>query len=71
MQIQIYSLIRELGGLDALDAKIHGIKHIMSQPVWQQLLHKKWENSESSACTILCSSASPYISIEDQISRAS
>jgi MoaA/NifB/PqqE/SkfB family radical SAM enzyme len=71
VQIQIYSLIRELGGLDALDAKIHGIKHIMSQPVWQQLLHKKWENSESSACTILCSSASPYISIEDQISRAS
>lgn len=71
VQQEVIELIAEFGGPNKLDANLHGIKHIMEQPIWQKLMHKKWANNSASACTILCSTASPYISIDEQISRAS
>jgi len=69
VQDEVHGLIREFGGLDALDANLHGIKHIMNQPVWQELIHKKWEEHKSSPCTILCGTTSPYIKIAEQVNR--
>lgn len=70
VQKEVYELIREFGGLDSLDANKHGIKYIMEQPIWNELIHKKWSENSSSACTILCSTKSPFIKIEDQVNRA-
>lgn len=69
VQDNVYSLINQFGGLDALDSHLHGIKEIMNQPIWLELMHSKWAAGESDACTILCSKKSPYISIQDQINR--
>ena len=69
VQDEVYNLINEFGGLDSLNANIHGIKHIMDQPVWQTLIHKKWSEHSSSPCTILCGKASPYIKIDEQLNR--
>ena len=62
-KLKVYNLINEFGGLDSLNANIHGIKHIMDQPVWQTLIHKKWNEHSSSPCKILCGKSSPYIMI--------
>jgi 4Fe-4S single cluster domain len=69
VQDEVYDLINEFGGLDSLDANIHGIKYIMNQPIWQELIHKKWDEHASSPCTILCGTSSPYIKVKDQINR--
>lgn len=70
VQQEVYKLISEFGGLEQLDTNTHSIKTIMSTPLWQELMHRKWEEHASSPCTILCGTSSPYIKIEDQISRA-
>jgi len=70
-QDNVYDLIQTFGGLDALDSHTHGIKEIMEQPIWQELMHKKWAEKTSAPCAILCSSNSPFITIKEQISRAS
>jgi hypothetical protein len=70
VQLEVYSLVAEFGGFDALDTRIHSIKNIMKQPVWQELMHNKWKSYSSSPCTILCSNSSPFIKIEEQINRA-
>lgn len=70
LQDQVCELIVELGGLDALDANMHGIKQIMSTTIWQQLMHKKWSEKSSGTCMVLCSNNSPYITIEEQVNRA-
>jgi hypothetical protein len=69
VQLEIYDLINELGGLDSLDANVHGIKHIMDQPIWQELVRKKWSEHSSSPCKILCGTSSPYIKIAEQVNR--
>lgn len=69
LQQEVYKLIAEYGGLDSLDSNIHGIKHIMDQPIWQELIHKKWDEYASSPCTILCGNSSPFIKIEEQVNR--
>lgn len=70
LQDEVRELIIELGGLDALDTNIHGIEHIMNQPIWQELMHKKWADKTSGPCMVLCSNNSPYITIKEQVSRA-
>lgn len=69
VQLEVYELIEEFGGLDSLDTHTHGIKHIMDQPVWKELVRKKWSEHSSSPCKILCGTSSPYIKIADQINR--
>jgi hypothetical protein len=66
---QIYNLISEFGGFEFLDVNKYSIKHIMNQPIWQELIRKKWENNSSDCCKILCSNKSPYMKISEQISR--
>jgi hypothetical protein len=69
VQIEVYELINEFGGLNSLDANIHSIKHIMDQPIWQELVRKKWSEHTSSPCKILCGTSSPYIKIAEQVNR--
>jgi len=60
-----------LGGLAALDSKIHTVKDIMNKDVWQTLIHKKWDTHSSSTCKILCGKSGPFIKINEQINRTS
>ena len=69
VQLEVYELINELGGLASLDANAHSIKHIMEQPIWQELVRKKWSEHTSSPCKILCGTSSPYIKISEQVNR--
>jgi len=69
VQLEVFSIIQELGGLDALDSKKHAIEKIMATDVWQKLIHHKWDNHSSSACKILCSNNGPFIKISEQINR--
>ena len=71
VQLEVFSIIRELGGLDALDSKKYPIKDIMSKTIWQTLMHKKWTEKSSSACKILCGNSGPFIKISEQINRTS
>lgn len=70
VQNEVYELINEFGGLGSLSVHNHGIKHIMSQPVWQTLIHKKWSEYSSSPCSILCGKQSTYIKVSEQVNRA-
>lgn len=70
VQLEVFSIISELGGLDALDSKIHTVKDIMSTDVWKTLMHTKWMEKSSSACKILCGNSGPFIKIKEQINRA-
>jgi hypothetical protein len=63
VQKQVWNIVDELGGTNVLK---RGIKDLISSEVWQTLWQRKWQNKESSACIIMCSPCSPYISIEDQ-----
>lgn len=69
VQLEVFSIIHQLGGLEKLDSKIYSIKDIMTTEVWQQLLHQKWETKSSSACKILCGNSSPFIKISEQLNR--
>ncbi len=71
VQLEVFSIIRDLGGLEMLDSRIHSIKDIMSTQAWQTLMHTKWKEKSSSACKILCGTNGPFIKIEDQINRTS
>ncbi len=69
VQLEVFSIIQSLGGLDSLDSKLHSVKDIMSTEVWQTLLHTKWNEKSSSACKILCGGS--FIKIDEQLNRAS
>jgi sulfatase maturation enzyme AslB (radical SAM superfamily) len=69
VQLEVFSIIQELGGLDALDSKQHSIKEIMATDVWQNLIRYKWDDHTSSACKILCGNNGPFIKISEQINR--
>lgn len=71
VQLEVFSIIQELGGLEALDSKIHSIKSIMDTEIWQTLIHRKWDNNSSSTCKILCGNAGPFIAIDEQINCTS
>ena len=71
VQLEVFSIIQELGGLDALDSNKHSIKEIMSTDVWQKLIHYKWNDNSASTCKILCGNNGPFIKIEEQINRTS
>lgn len=70
LQDETYQLINEFGGLEALDTNKYSIQEIMSRPIWQQLMHKKWKEKSFGPCKVLCSNDSPYISVKEQINRA-
>lgn len=70
VQLEVFSIIRELGGLESLDSRIHSIKDIMNTELWLTLMHKKWEEKSSSTCKILCGNNGPFIKISEQINRA-
>ena len=70
VQIEVFNTIKELGGLEALDALTYDIKSILSSEVWQTLIQQKWTTDSSAPCTILCSNNSPFISISEQVSHA-
>lgn len=69
VQLEIFSIIKELGGLENLDSKSHSIKEIMDNEIWQSLMHIKWNQKSSSACKILCGNNGPFIKIQEQINR--
>jgi MoaA/NifB/PqqE/SkfB family radical SAM enzyme len=69
VQIEVLSIISELGGLEALDSKVHTIKEIMNTNIWQTLMHTKWKDKSSSACKILCGTTGPFIKIDEQLNR--
>jgi len=71
IQSEVFSIIRELGGLDALDSKQHSIKDIMNAESWQTLLHKKWDEYSSSACKLICGDVSPFMKVPEQVNRTS
>jgi hypothetical protein len=62
----VYSIIKEFGGVDNLNSYQHGIRNIMDSPLWENLVKGKWATGGSSACTVLCSNSTPYISVEEQ-----
>ncbi len=70
VQLEVFSIIQELGGLDELDSKKYSVKDIMSRESWQTLMHIKWEEKSSSACKILCGKTGPFIKISEQLNRA-
>lgn len=69
VQLEIFDIIRDLGGLESLDSKLHSIKDIMNTESWQTLMHVKWQDKSSSACKILCGNSSPFIKVEEQINH--
>ena len=69
VQLEIFDIIRELGGLEALDSRVHSIKDIMSTELWKTLMHTKRKEKSSSACKILCGGS--FIKIDEQINRTS
>lgn len=71
VQLEVFNIIRELGGLEKLDSRIQSIRDIMSTSVWQTLMHTKWKDKSSSACKILCGNSGPFIKISEQINRTS
>jgi sulfatase maturation enzyme AslB (radical SAM superfamily) len=64
---QVFEIVEELGGFDAIDARTHGIQSIIDSSIWQRIWHDKWENSGSLTCGLMCSSSSPFISLQQQI----
>ena len=70
VQLEVFAIIRELGGLNALNSKIHSIKDIMNTDIWQTLMRTKWSSHSSSACKILCGNSGPFIKITEQVNRA-
>lgn len=71
VQLEVFSIIRDLGGLDALDSKIKSVKEIMNSETWKTLMQQKWNEKSSSACKILCGVKGPFIKIDEQVNRAS
>lgn len=69
LQLEVFEIIKELGGLNALDSKIIPIKDIMNSRVWQTLMHTRWSTHSSSVCKILCGDSGPFIKIAEQINR--
>lgn len=67
IQTQVYGIVNELGGLNKLNAKMHGIKNILETDTWQTLMQRKWKNKESYACMMLCSKDSPMIPVKKQL----
>lgn len=69
LQLEVFSIIKELGGLDSLDSKKHTIEEIMKTESWQKLIHYKWDSNSSSTCKILCGNNGPFIKISEQLNR--
>jgi len=66
VQQQILGFVEELGGFDNLNTLKHGLENIVNTELWQNYWQRKWDNKESSACILLCSSASPYMTTKKQ-----
>lgn len=70
IQTQVFDIIQELGGLSGLDARQHGIKEIIDSKKWQSIWIDKWESNGSMCCTVMCSSKSPFVKIEQQMVKS-
>ncbi len=66
-QKETYRIINELGGIKNLNALDIGIEKILSNPTWQSIWYREWENKTSPVCVILCSKDTPFTRIENQI----
>lgn len=62
---QVWELVNELGGINKLDAR-QGLEKIIDNSQWQSIWQDKWNNNGSLTCGLMCSSASPFISLEEQ-----
>lgn len=67
IQSQVYEIIEELGGLQALDVRNYSIESIINSNKWQTIWQEKWATNTSTCCTVMCSSDSPFIKLEEQI----
>jgi hypothetical protein len=67
IQKQVYEIINELGGLTSLDARTVGVKSIVDSAKWQTIWQEKWAANKSTCCTVMCSSDSPFIKLEEQV----
>jgi hypothetical protein len=65
-QNNVNQLINEFGGFEKLDVLKHSIKKIMDDPLWEGLIKSKWKSAGSIPCVLLCSKATPFISVEEQ-----
>ena len=48
------SLISDLGGLNSLDASIHGIKTVINSPQWQNVWQPYWDQKKLLICARTC-----------------
>jgi MoaA/NifB/PqqE/SkfB family radical SAM enzyme len=67
IQQQVYDIVGELGGLARLDARTVGVKSIVDSDKWQIIWQEKWAANTSTCCTVMCSSDSPFIKLEEQV----
>lgn len=65
IQKQVFEILEEFGGIEALDAR-KGLKNIINSKAWQTIWTSKWETNGSKACSLMCSKASPYIEMGEQ-----
>lgn len=63
---QVYEILDELGGFDALDAKAVGIKNIINTEQWQTIWYEKWRTNGAMPCMLMCSKDSPFIPLKSQ-----
>ena len=70
IQRQVFDIIQELGGIETLNARAQGIKQVINSAKWQTIWKDKWENNGSMCCTIMCSTTSPFVKIEQQMVKS-
>lgn len=63
---QVYDIVEQFGGLQSLNSNKHGIKDIINRSQWQTLWEEMWKTNASACCTVLCSTSSPYITLDEQ-----
>ena len=68
---QVFDMINEFGGFESLDVRRFGIKNIIETKKWKTIWHEKWKSSSSMTCSLMCSSASPFIPMQAQYSKQS
>lgn len=70
IQKQLFDIVQEFGGLKQLDSRTQGIRQIIDSEKWQSIWKDKWANNGSMCCTIMCSTKSPFVKIEQQMVKS-
>lgn len=68
---QVFEMIDELGGFESLDARNNGIKNIIETETWKTIWEEKWKSAGSLTCSLMCSSDSPFIPMQEQFTKKS